>query len=363
MRNFLLIFSLLLFGCSTVSTASNLEKKTITQLSVSNNYQGLIAFYKKKVIVDKENWSAQQHLAEAYLDNGDLESAQFYIDRVLTLSQTPSATAHFIKGKVLAQQLDFKQALSQYQLAIKQGLDNCKLYVQQGIAMAQTQQYPLAIHSFNQARLRGCNDVTVKNNIAIVKMYQEKYKQAIDILLPLYEQDKSNELVYANLKLSAKKLKIQQSLPLTSKTPLNIKNSTNNRKTSLLLTNTIKYSKLDDKTTQLSSQNKKIENHRSLGKAHNTSKNLTQNVKKKTHKQHYYLQLGAYDNLPDALKNHDKLSDTQLPIRIQSVNLGKSGTWFRLLSGNFSTYKQAKNYIGKHQKVLQGHSYFIQVTQ
>ncbi|GAD88342.1 TadD protein [Vibrio halioticoli NBRC 102217] len=354
MKYLIIVLSLLVTGCTTTNKVS--EQQAINQFTVSQNYPGLIEFYKKKVIDDKNDWQAQQDLAQAYLSYGDLESADFYIQRVLSLAPSPSETAYFIKGQVLARNLDFNSALVKYKQAIDNGLNSAELYMQQGIALAQTKQYAMAIDSFNKARLRGYDDVSIKNNIAMVHIYQRDYQSAIDILLPLYEKDSSNETVNANLEISMLKQKKEKQ-----------------GENSSLVTDTVSVDENADSFVVPSKSDvvsDEVEVTTISAEEFFTAQSVeqkpqTEPVKKSAtkSKRTYHIQLGAYDTMAEALEKRNGLLSTQLPITIRPVELKNSETWYRLLSGNFASYRQAMSFAKQHQDVLNPHEYFIQVTR
>ncbi|MEZ9900412.1 SPOR domain-containing protein [Vibrio breoganii] len=341
MKYIIFFLGLFLVGCS--STQEITDKQTIQQLTISKNYAGLVDFYKQKVVENRNDWQAQQDLADAYLKNGDLESADFYIQRVIGLSNKPAADAYFIKGQVYARNLDFTNSLVQYSKAIDMGLDSGDVYMQQGISLAQTKQYSNAIDSFNQARLRGYGDVAIKNNIAMVRIYEGDFQAAVDILLPLYEQDSSNELVNSNLKLSAMKLDESQ------------------QEVYPVVDDPIKVETFDDQENA-SLKTEEVEVIEISAEAFFASQPVLKESKRSSERT-YHLQLGSYDNMPEALEKRNELLSTDLPITIRPADLGESGTWFRLLSGEFSSYRQAKNYVSQNQDTLKDHSYFIQVIR
>ncbi|GEA49593.1 hypothetical protein VIN01S_03970 [Vibrio inusitatus NBRC 102082] len=341
MKHLIVFLGLILVGCS--STQNITDEQTVQQLTISKNYVGLVDFYKQQVVEDRNDWRAQQHLAEAYLKNGDLESADFYIQRVIDLSKKPTASAYFIKGQVLARNLNFTSSLVQYHKAIDMGLDSGDVYMQQGISLAQTKQFSKAIDSFNQARLRGYDDVAIKNNIAMVRIYEGDFQGAVDILLPLYEQDSSNELVNSNLKLSAMKLdEAQQEVYPVVDDPIKVETFDNQENVSL------KTEEVE--VTEISAEE------------FFASQSVLKESKRST-KRTYHLQLGSYDNMAEALEKRNELLSTNLPITILPSDLGESGTWYRLLSGEFKNYRQAKNFANQNQDTLKDHSYFIQVIR
>ncbi|OBT15849.1 hypothetical protein A9264_06050 [Vibrio sp. UCD-FRSSP16_10] len=357
MRNFMFIFTLFITGCATQS--SHTEEQLVSQLTVSKNYSGLIELYKSKVVANDKDWLSQQLLAEAYLANEDIESADFYIQRVLTLSPKPTADAHLIKGKILAKNFSYEEAIEQYSQAMVLGLNSADLYMSRGIALAQAKHYETAIDSFNLARLRGFDEVSVKNNIAMVHIYQGDFQSAVDILLPIYEQDSSNSKVNANLKLSVMKLEGEDSLEIQDEPVAEVLVLNDPAKKSVgseLTVNKENQPIPDIVDTQVEVTSISAEAFFEADAPLNVQKNEPQ-------QRRYYLQLGAYDNMPEALQKRNELLDTQLPITIRPADLGKSGTWYRLLTGDFDSYRQAQSFAKQNILLLDGHDYFIQVIK
>ncbi|GAM61488.1 flp pilus assembly protein tadD [Vibrio ishigakensis] len=333
----IILLSLFLSGCATTGQE---EQQTIEQLTVSKNYAGLVEVYKSKVIENDQDWDAQQKLAEAYLKSGDVESANFYVQRVIDLSDQPSGSAYFLKGKILAKNFDFEGALQHYSQALALGLIDAELYMQRGIALAQTKKYETALDSFNLARLRGFNETAVKNNIAMVYIYQGDFQSAVDILLPVYEQDTTNSKVSSNLKLSLMKLEATED---SNETSVEIDP--------------------EKATTEVEAQSSAGEAEVSAISAEEFFEAEAVNIKSTPSERKYYIQLGAYDNMPEALEKRNELLDTRLPISIKSADLGKSGTWYRLLTGEFDTYRQARTFAVSNKAALASHDYFIQVIK
>ncbi|GAM69364.1 flp pilus assembly protein tadD [Vibrio sp. JCM 19236] len=332
-----ILLSLFLSGCAATSQD---EQQTIEQLTVSKNYAGLVEVYKARVIDNDQDWEAQQKLAEAYLKNGDVESANFYVQRVIDLSDEPNGSAYFLKGKILAKNFDFEGALQQYSQALALGLNDAELYMQRGIALAQTKKYETALDSFNLARLRGFNETAVKNNIAMVYIYQGDFQSAVDILLPVYEQDTTNSKVSSNLKLSLMKLEAAED---SHATPVEISP--------------------EQATTEVEVQGPVDDAEVSAITAKEFFEAEAVNTKSTPSERKYYIQLGAYDNMPEALEKRNELLDTRLPISIKPADLGKSGTWYRLLTGEFDTYRQARTFAINNKDALATHDYFIQVIR
>lgn len=333
MKYAVIMLSLLLSACATTGQD---EQQTVDQLTISKNYAGLVEVYKAKVVANDQDWDAQQKLAEAYLKNGDVESADFYIQRVINLSSEPNGSAYFLKGKIKAKNFDFEGALEYYAQALALGSNDAELYMQRGIALAQTKSYETALNSFNLARLRGFNETAVKNNIAMVYIYQGDFQSAVDILLPVYEQDTANSKVSSNLKLSLMKL---ESIEVGTSEPA------------------VEATSEPVEVAQVGEAEISTISAEDFFRAEAMNSNSTAKGRK------YYIQLGAYDNMPEALEKRNELLSTHLSIAIKPANLGKSGIWYRLLTGEFETYRQARNFAMSNKDTLGSHDYFIQVIQ
>ncbi|NMU25261.1 hypothetical protein HKB21_06470, partial [Vibrio parahaemolyticus] len=65
-------------------------------------------------------------------------------------------------------------ALEQYQRSIAMGNSSGEIQVLTGIAYSNLGEFSLAIRAFNQARLKGFNDVAIKNNLAVVYLAQQQ---------------------------------------------------------------------------------------------------------------------------------------------------------------------------------------------
>ncbi|WP_261815594.1 SPOR domain-containing protein [Vibrio gallicus] len=343
MKRLLLVFLLLAGGCANHGT--NRDEHVENQLTISKNYTGLIEHYKAQVVANDKDWDAQFKLAQAYFNNDDIESADFYVQRVLELADAPSAKAHLLKGRILAKGFAFDKALEEYDQAIALGLNDAQLYMQRGIALAQVKRYESAVDSFNIARLRGFDETSVKNNIAMVHIYQGDFQAAVDILLPVYEQDTSNSKVSSNLKLSMLKLEALEQSKQAKVNP--------EAKTPALET---KSAPIEDETLSEAEVSEISAEEFFAAQAP-----INQQTKPKGRK--YYIQLGAYDNMPEALQKRNELLDTQLPIAIRPTELSNSGTWYRLLTGEFDSYRQAQRFASNNKRVLASHDYFIQVIK
>lgn len=174
----------------------------------------------------------------------------------------------------------------------------------------------------------------------MVYIYQGDFQSAVDILLPVYEQDTTNSKVSSNLKLSLMKLEAAE--------------GSNDASMEVLPEQVIPEVEVDEPAGEAEV---------SAITAEEFFKAEPFNTKIEPSERKYYIQLGAYDNMPEALEKRNALLDTRLPISIKPADLGKSGTWYRLLTGEFDTYRQARTFAANNKDALASHDYFIQVIQ
>ncbi|MDF5393741.1 tetratricopeptide repeat protein, partial [Vibrio parahaemolyticus] len=88
------------------------------------------------------------------------------------------------------------------QRSIAMGNSSGEIQVLTGIAYSNLGEFSLAIRAFNQARLKGFNDVAIKNNLAVVYLAQQQYHDVIALLAPVYQENQSNEKVRSNLAIA-----------------------------------------------------------------------------------------------------------------------------------------------------------------
>lgn len=192
----LTLFSLM--GCS--STAYN-EESTVESMKRVQNHAGLIEHYKARLEQKPNDVQVMQDLAFAYLAKEDVESAKFYVQHLSELGVENARLAQ-LGGQVHSLEGEDALALEQYQRSIAMGNSSGEIQVLTGIAYSNLGEFSLAIRAFNQARLKGFNDVAIKNNLAVVYLAQQQYHDVIALLAPVYQENQSNEKVRSNLAIA-----------------------------------------------------------------------------------------------------------------------------------------------------------------
>lgn len=197
----LLFIITLLFTLSGCVSPTVQHGASIKNLEKIGNYKGIVEYYRKQLVNKPNNPIIMLKLADAYCHLGDTESAQFYISQ-LTATHIHNAEYYFVAGNINMATEKYQSAINNYKQAIKHKINNPIIYIKQGIAYGYLDDYQQATSSFNQARLHGYDENTVKNNLATLKIAQDKNQQAVDLLLPVYQQDPKNKKVAFNLAIS-----------------------------------------------------------------------------------------------------------------------------------------------------------------
>ncbi|MCG9543707.1 hypothetical protein L1D37_07980 [Vibrio sp. Isolate33] len=196
-----LIFASLV-GCQ--STPDEQASSMQNMLSIGN-YQGVIAHYRQRLETDPDDYEAMDAIAHAYYQTGDVESASFYTRYISEHGYANQQVAQLM-GQVAADIGNDEEALSHYFDSIELGNKGAQVHNLIGISYSRLEHFESATTAFNQARLQGYDEATVKNNLAVVYLAKSDYRSVVSILAPLIEQQPQNKTVNANLALALSKL-------------------------------------------------------------------------------------------------------------------------------------------------------------
>ncbi|MBW8183271.1 tetratricopeptide repeat protein [Shewanella nanhaiensis] len=193
-----LLLLLNMTGCSTTPVSPQVSAQDLIAVG---NHAGLIQHYKRELAKKPDSIKVMLKLAQSYYDNGDVESASFYVEQLKKQNlQQPSL--YFLSGNIAADSGLFELAVSDYQTAVANGYQGSQLYINSGIALTNSGQYQAALEAFNQARLMGHDDITVKNNLAVLYLAQGEYLRAVELLTPVYRQHTDEKKLAFNLAIS-----------------------------------------------------------------------------------------------------------------------------------------------------------------
>jgi tight adherence protein D len=195
-----------LTGCVTTGDSSSMGKDyTNEQLLVSSgNHQELVKLYKQQLLV-KDDVDTRIKLVRAYIDVKDYESAIFNVQPLLNRDQV-TADTYFLYGKALFGLNEKDKAREVLRHAIKLNPNHGEALNLLGVIAANSGDYIVARQRFIQARQRMFDDVTVKNNLAMVDLIEGRYESAVEKLTPLLSMANPSEKVKSNLALAYAKL-------------------------------------------------------------------------------------------------------------------------------------------------------------
>nr|WP_086940289.1 hypothetical protein [Thaumasiovibrio occultus] len=201
-----LVAVLALSGCAQqASLPPEIEEaRTEAIVASTNDPAGAVAFYKQR-LASEDSADNRYKLVESYLAMQDADSALFYLQPLVEKEQL-SAQGFFLYGKALAlhgQYLDARFAVTE---ALIRNPDFAQAHNFLGVLDAGEGRFLDARDSFNRARALLLDDITVKNNLAVLDIYQQDYQAAYNRLKPLWIQGNEDEQVRANLLVATAKL-------------------------------------------------------------------------------------------------------------------------------------------------------------
>ncbi|UJF17513.1 SPOR domain-containing protein [Vibrio sp. SS-MA-C1-2] len=369
-----LMLCLTLFGCASSITKE--QQALLDQYKRSHNYPALINYYKGQLALDPENSGLQLTIAELYLNNKDLESANFYLHRALEQNKE-NGHLYRLLGDVYNKQQKYSDALDSYYLAKQYGDDSKELYMGMGIANAQLGLYQYAINNLNEARLRGGNELDIKNNLGLVYVYQGEYQKAVDILFPLYQTQPDNSKVGANLAVALLKMgrtndlnrvllqlgyensqQVSQFSTVVEKRGffvdkrdvLDIPESKQAKSIDVALHNVVKTKKAE------------VLNNTSAKKVKMNNDEESKTIVTKQYQRIYYLQLGSFRYQKEAEQQKKLFAKKGLKVAIRPAMVnGKK--WYRLALGQEATLHGVKVFAKQQAKQLKNHQYVIQLEK
>lgn len=194
---------LLLAGCvSTSEQKKQIDKEAL--LLQAQNHSELANYYKSQLI-KKDTVETRIKLARSYLKIKDADSALFTLKPILA-SETVPAEALLVNASSLYEMGEFEQGLDSIQRAAEQDPKNAEIQNLSGLLYSANGDFSQARDQFNLARSNFYNDITIKNNLAVLDIIEGHYLDAVQRLMPIYTNDKADSQVQANLMLALAKL-------------------------------------------------------------------------------------------------------------------------------------------------------------
>ncbi|HDL7653168.1 TPA: tetratricopeptide repeat protein [Yersinia enterocolitica] len=194
-----LLFTVVLNGCSTHNSISSKEfyyRESI--LLKANNYPGLITLYRDKLKL-KEDDSVRLKLANAYYLTGDIKSSLYYLRPI---SHKENASIYTLQIKNLISNNDNAAAKIVVNKLLAISPDSAEAHNLNGIILANDGEINKAEAAIEKSRSFFISDEIAMNNLAVTAMLDDRYSDAVRILLPDYLAGKRGSLMLHNLVFS-----------------------------------------------------------------------------------------------------------------------------------------------------------------
>ncbi|CNH99312.1 putative tight adherance operon protein [Yersinia aldovae] len=193
------IFIFMISGCSWNSRIGNKDfyyRETI--LLKANNHAGLIALYRDK-LKQKEDDAIRLKLANAYYLTGDTKSSLYYLQPI---AHKDDESIYILQAKNLINKDDNIGAKEVINKLLAISPNNAEAYNLIGIVFANSGEISNSETAFEKSRALFIPDEIAMNNLAVAAMFDDRYSDAIRILLPDYLAGKRNPLMLHNLVFS-----------------------------------------------------------------------------------------------------------------------------------------------------------------
>ncbi|HHH2004713.1 TPA: tetratricopeptide repeat protein [Yersinia enterocolitica] len=194
-----LLFTVVLSGCSTNNSISSKEfyyRESI--LLKANNHAGLITLYRNKLKV-KEDESIRLKLANAYYLTGDSKSSLYYLQPI---SHKENASIYMLQAKNLINNNNNDEAKIVVSKLLAISPNNAEAHNLNGIILANEGEIHKSEIAIEKSRALFISDEIAMNNLAVVAMLDDRYTDAVRILLPDYLAGKRGRLMLHNLVFS-----------------------------------------------------------------------------------------------------------------------------------------------------------------
>ncbi|AHM72023.1 tetratricopeptide repeat protein [Yersinia hibernica] len=202
-----LFFTLFLSGCTYNKNISDKEyyyRESI--LLKANNHHGLINLYRDRLKL-KEDDSTRLKLANSYYLTGDIKSSLYYLHPI---SHMQNASVHMLQAKNFISNNDNVAARMAVNRLLAISPNNAEAHNLNGIIFANEGNIKKAEIAIEQSRALFISDEIAMNNLAVVAILDERYADAVRILLPDYLAGGREKLMLHNLVFSLVKLDDKQ---------------------------------------------------------------------------------------------------------------------------------------------------------
>ncbi|ELX2268818.1 TPA: tight adherance operon protein [Yersinia enterocolitica] len=193
-----LIFTFILSGCSNNNVSNKEFYYRESILLKANNHAGLITLYHNKLKV-KEDESIRLKLANAYYLTGDSKSSLYYLQPI---SHKENASIYMLQAKNLINNNNNDGAKIVVSKLLAISPNNAEAHNLNGIILANEGEIHKSEIAIEKSRALFISDEIAMNNLAVVAMLDDRYTDAVRILLPDYLAGKRGRLMLHNLVFS-----------------------------------------------------------------------------------------------------------------------------------------------------------------
>ncbi|EON3356763.1 tetratricopeptide repeat protein [Yersinia enterocolitica] len=193
-----LIFTFILSGCSNNNVSNKEFYYRESILLKANNHAGLITLYRNKLKV-KEDESIRLKLANAYYLTGDSKSSLYYLQPI---SHKENASIYMLQAKNLIDNNNNDGAKTVVSKLLAISPNNAEAHNLNGIILANEGEIHKSEIAIEKSRALFISDEIAMNNLAVVAMLDDRYTDAVRILLPDYLAGKRGRLMLHNLVFS-----------------------------------------------------------------------------------------------------------------------------------------------------------------
>ncbi len=199
----ILIYILLLSGCvaPTPKTQNDLTFQEDILLK-AKNYNGLINLY-RSWLKGKEDPNVRLKLARYYYLSGDYKSSLYYLQPLAT---KPDLNVYTLQAQNMIAMGDYLHAQRVTDRMLERDPQSAEAYNLRGIAMALSGKLGDGGGSIQKARDLFIADDVAINNLAMIALLDQRYQDAVGLLLPQYLRGRKQPRLLHNLVLALVKV-------------------------------------------------------------------------------------------------------------------------------------------------------------
>ncbi|MEN3262215.1 tight adherance operon protein [Sodalis endosymbiont of Spalangia cameroni] len=187
---------LMLSACAWFKDSTGLTSSLQEDIYIkTKNYADLISLYRNE-LKNNEDKKVRFKLAKLYYLDGDYRSSLLYLEPLL---KDQELSVYHLQAQNLISMKNYNIAIKVCEKILKIDHKNAEAYNLQGVAQSLSGRLSDAKRSFITARQFFIADETANNNLAMVSLMHQEYKDAVNLLLPLYVNGHKHPQLVHNL--------------------------------------------------------------------------------------------------------------------------------------------------------------------